>query len=165
MSKEVYIDPQCELAWEGTMDMTFQEKSAWGLLISIGLVSFFYFPAAFDIADSASHPSALAGISIAGVIALVIIEAIYHSVIAGSSGSGGSMDERDAMIDMRSERNAGYVLAIGLFWLVGHIIATHSLAEKEPVGALTIAVWILFTLTASEVAKLIFQIWDYRADA
>jgi len=147
------------------MDMTFQEKSAWGLLIGIGLVSFFYFPAAFDIADSAPHPSALIGISIAGVIALIVIEATYHAVIAGSSGSDGSMDERDAMIDMRSERNSGYVLAVGLFWLVGHIVATHSLAETEPVGALTVAVWILFVLTASEVAKLIFQIWDYRAEA
>jgi len=147
------------------MDMTFQEKSAWGLLVGIGLVSYFYFPAAFDIADSAPHPSALMGISIAGIIALIVIEATYHAVIAGSSGSDGSMDERDAMIDMRSERNAGYVLGIGLFWLVGHIIATHSLAEKEPVGALTVAVWILFVLTASEVAKLIFQVWHYRTDA
>ena len=39
------------------MDMTFQEKSAWGLLVGIGLVSYFYFPAAFDIADSASLPA------------------------------------------------------------------------------------------------------------
>ncbi len=147
------------------MDMTFQEKSAWGLLIGIGLVSFFYFPAAFDIADNAPHPASLIGISIAGVIALVVIEAIYHAVIAGASGSDGSMDERDAMIDMRSERNASYVLGIGLFWLVGHIVATHAMPEKEPVGGLTIAVWILFALTASEVAKLIFQIWYYRADA
>ena len=147
------------------MDMTFQEKSAWGLLIGIGLVSFFYFPAAFDIADSAPHGAPLIVISIAGVIALAVIEATYHAVIAVSSGSDGSLDERDAMIDMRSERNASYVLGIGLFWLVGHIIATHSFAEKEPVGALTIAIWILFVLTASEVAKLIFQIWNYRAEA
>ena len=147
------------------MDMTFQEKSAWGLLIGIGLVSLFYFPAAFDIADSAPHPAALVVISIAGVIALVVIEATYHAVIAVSSGSDGSMDERDALIDMRSERSASYVLGIGLFWLVGHIIATHLMAEKEPVGALTIAVWILFAITVSEVAKLILQIWYYRADA
>jgi len=147
------------------MDMTFQEKSAWGLLVGIGLVSYFYFPAAFDIADNAPQPASLIGISIAGVIALIVIEAIYHAVIAGSSGSDGSMDERDAMIDMRSERNASYVLGIGLFSLVGHIIATHSITGKESVGALTIAVWILFAITASEVAKLIFQIWYYRADA
>ncbi len=147
------------------MEMTFQEKSAWGLLAGIGIVSYFYFPAAFEIADTAPHPAGLIGISIAGVIALIIIEALYHAVIAGTSGSEGEMDERDVMIDMRSERNASYVLGIGLFWLVGHIIATHSIAGKEPVGALTIAVWILFAITASEVAKLIFQIWHYRADA
>ncbi len=147
------------------MDMTFQEKSAWGLLLGIGLVSFFYFPAAFDIAASGPRPIALIGISIAGVIALVIIEAIYHALIAGRSGSDGAKDERDVLIDMRSERNASYVLGVGLFWLVGHIIATHSIAEIEPVGGLTIAVWILAALTASEVAKLMLQIWYYRADA
>lgn len=148
------------------MGMTFQEKSAWGLLLGIGLVSYFYFPAAFEIAGSAPHPGRLIGVSVAGVIALIVIEAIYHAVIAGASGGDdGSMDERDVMIDMRSERNAGYVLGVGLFWLVGHIVVTHSFAEKEPVGGLTIAVWILFALTASEVAKLILQIWYYRADA
>ncbi len=147
------------------MDMTFQEKSAWGLLVGIGLVAFFYFPAAFDIAASGPRPTELIGISVAGVIALVIIEAIYHAVIAGGSGGDGAKDERDVLIDMRSERNASYVLGIGLFWLVGHIIATHSIAAREPVGGLTIAVWILCALTASEVAKLVFQIWYYRADA
>ncbi len=55
------------------------------------------------------------------------------------------------MIDMRSERNACYVLGIGLFSLVGHIIATHSITGKESVGALTIAVWILFAITRGGV--------------
>ncbi len=165
MYEYIYSESQCELAREGNMDMTFQEKSAWGLLVGIGLVSFFYFPAAFDIAASGPRPAALVGISIAGVIALVVIEAIYHAVIAGQSGIDGAKDERDVLINMRSERNASYVLGIGLFWLVGHIIATHSIDAIEPVGSLTIAVWILCALTVSEVAKLTFQIWYYRADA
>ena len=146
------------------MDLSFQEKSAWGLLIGIGIVSYFYFPAAFDIADSVPHGAPLIAISVVGVIALVIIEAIYHTVIAVSSGDTG-MDERDVLFDLKSERNAGLVLGIGLFWLVGHIIATHSIEDKVPVGGLSIAVWVLFALTVSEVAKLISQIWYYRANA
>lgn len=146
------------------MDLSFQEKSAWGLLIGIGIVSYFYFPAAFDIADSVPHGAPLIAISIGGVIALIIIEAIYHAVIAVSSGDTG-MDERDVLFDLKSERNAGLVLGIGLFWLVGHIIATHSIEDVVPVGGLSIAVWVLFALTASEVAKLISQIWYYRANA
>ena len=145
------------------MDLTFQEKSAWGLLIGIGLVSFFYFPAAFEIAGTVPHGAPLIAISVVGVVALVIIEAIYHAVIAASSGSDGSMDERDVLISMRAERNSGYVLAVGLFWLVGHIIATHSMEGREPIGALTIAVWVIAAITVSEIAKLLFQIWYYRA--
>ena len=146
------------------MDLSFQEKSAWGLLVGIGIVSYFYFPAALDIADSVPHGAPLIVISIAGVIALIIIEAIYHGVIAVSSG-GDAMDERDRLFDLKSERNAGVVLGVGLFWLVGHIIATHSIEDIDPVGGLTIAVWILFALTVSEVAKLISQICYYRINS
>lgn len=146
------------------MDMTFQEKSAWGLLIGIGIVSYFYFPAAFEIARTEPHGAPLIAISIGGVIALIIIEGIYHAVIASSSKNT-SPDERDVLFDLKSERNAGLVLGIGLFWLVGHIIATHSIGDKVPVGGLSIAVWVLFALTVAEIAKLISQIWYYRANA
>jgi len=148
------------------MDMTFQEKSAWGLLIGIGLVSYFYFPAAFDIADSVPHGAPLIAISIVGVVALVIFEAIYHACIAIPHGnSAGDGDERDRLINLKAERIGSYALGIGLFWLVGQIIATHSSERLEPMSALTIGVWILFALTASEIAKLIAQIVYYRRDA
>lgn len=143
------------------MDPSFQEKSAWGLLIGIGIVSFFYFPAAFEIANRVSHGAPLIAISVAGVIALIIIEAIYHAIIAVSS-DGGETDERDRLFDLKAERNASIALGIGLFSLVGHIIVSNSIETRVPVGGLTIAVWILFLLTISEVAKLISQIWFYR---
>lgn len=142
------------------MDLTFQEKSAWGLLAGIGVVSYFYFPAAFDVADSVPHGAPLIAISVVGVVALIIIEAIYHAFIA--AGGGDQTDERDFLIDLKSERNAGIVLVVGLLWLVGHIIATHSIGDKVPIGGLSIAVWVLFAITVSEVAKLISQIWHYR---
>ena len=146
------------------MDMTFQEKSAWGLLIGIGVVSYFYFPAAFEVAKTVPHGAPLIAISIGGVIALIIIEGIYHAVIASASKDT-SPDERDVLFDLKSERNAGLVLGVGLFWLVGHIIATHSIDDKVPVGGLSIAVWVLFALTISEAAKLVSQIWYYRTNA
>ncbi len=143
------------------MELSYQEKSAWGLLAGIGVVSWFYFPIAFDIASRVPHGAPLIAISAAGVIALVIIEAIYHAIIAVPSG-GGETDERDRLYDLRSERNASIVLGIGLFSLVGHIILSNSLEMRSPIGGLTIAVWILFALTVSEVAKLVSQIWFYR---
>lgn len=143
------------------MELSFQEKSAWGLLIGITIVSFFYFPAAFEIAGRVSHGAALIVVSVVGVIALVIIEAIYHAVIAVSS-NGGQTDERDRLFDLKAERNASIVLGVGLFSLVGHIILSNSIKAMAPIGGLTIAVWILFALTISEIAKLVSQIWFYR---
>lgn len=146
------------------MDLTFQEKSAWGLLAGIGIVSWFYFPAAFEVANRVPHGVPLIALSAVGVIALVIIEAIYHAFIAVSSRTV-EKDERDVLFDLKSERNAGYVLGIGLFTLVGHIIATHSIDDRAPVGGLTIAVWVLLALTVSEIAKLVSQICYYRFGA
>ena len=145
------------------MNMTFKEKSAWGSLVALALISYWFFPAAFDAAADAADPGRLVGISIGCIIALIIIEAIYQSVIAAAGG--GASDERDALINLKAERIAGYVLGIALFSLVGRIIVVEAFAVAQTMTALTIAVWILLTLTVSEVAKLISQIAYYRFSA
>jgi len=145
------------------MSMSFQEKSAWGSLIAIGLVAYWFFPVAFDIAGDSSDPSDLFALSIGCIVALIIVEVVYQSLIAVTASV--ESDERDAQINLRAERNSGWVLAIGLFWLVGHIVAASALDTPRPMGALLIAVWILFTLTVSEFAKLASQVWYYRVDA
>ena len=150
------------------MDMSFREKSAWGLLLGIVIVSVFYFPAAFRIVanapDGALRVGPLIAISIVGVVALVVIEVIYHAFVAGLSGSRETdqRDERDALIDLKAERNGGFALGFGLVWLVGFIV-TQSVTRAYAVpGAMEIAVYILLALTASEVAKLLSQLWYYR---
>ncbi|MBT8102335.1 MAG: hypothetical protein KJO95_05155 [Gammaproteobacteria bacterium] len=145
------------------MNMTFKEKSAWGSLVALALVSYWFFPAAFNAATYATDPAGLVAISIGCIVTLIIIEAIYQSVIAAVDGD--ASDERDALINLKAERIAGYVLGIALFTLVARIIAVEALEWVETMGALTIAVWILFTLTVSEVAKLISQIAFYRFSA
>ena len=145
------------------MDMSFQEKSAWGSLIAIGLVAFWFFPTAFEVAGDSNNPYDLFFLGIGCIVGLIIIEVVYQSVVA-VSGSAES-DERDALINLWAERNSGWVLAIGLFWLVGHIFAVSAVDVPEPMGAMLIAVWILFTLTVAEFAKLASQVWYYRADA
>jgi len=145
------------------MNMTFKEKSAWGSLVALALIAYWFFPDAFDAATYAADPGRLVGLSIGCIIALIIIEAIYQSVIAAADG--GASDERDALINLKAERIAGYVLGIALFTLVGRIIAVEAFEVAETMTALTIAVWILFTLTVSEIAKLISQIAYYRFSA
>jgi len=145
------------------MNMTFKEKSAWGSLVALGLVSYWYFPAAFAAAGKGGAAAELIAISIGCVIALVIIESIYHVVVASKSDS--VQDERDVFINLKAERIAGFALGIGLFTLVGQIIANEAIdaiTPAETMTALTIAVWILFVLTASEIVKLISRIAYYR---
>jgi len=147
------------------MDMSFKEKSAWGLLLGIVLVSVFYFPAAFGIvADVPAGPSRavpLITISVVGIIALVLIEVIYHAFVAGLSGRAAG-DERDALIDLKAERNGGFALGFGLVWLVGDIVTRSVVAAATVPEAMEIAVYILLALTASEVARLLSQLWYYR---
>ena len=145
------------------MDMTYREKSAWGSLVALGLVSVWYFPRAFGAAEHTDDPAGLFFVSIACIVALIVIEAVYHAVIAVKGGE--ATDERDTLIDLKSERIAGYALAVGLFWLVGRIVATTAFSVDEPPGPLLIAVWILFALTASEFVKLLSKVCYYRADA
>jgi len=143
------------------MDLSFQEKSAWGLLAGILVVSAFYFPAALNIVEYAGNPIALIAISVVGVVALIIIETIYHAVIALAGGD--ETDERDALIDLKAERNAGFVLGLALFVLVGHIIVVSIVPHAPQLSVLLVGVYIIAALTLSEVAKLVSQIWYYRA--
>ena len=145
------------------MNMSFQEKSAWGLLAGLVVMSFWYFPKAFTIAQHAYNPVALVAISVVCVIGLVIFEAVYHGVIAVSGGD--EIDERDRLIDMKAERNAGLILGIALFVLIGRIIATTAVPDLGQMTPLVIAVWIMLAITVSEISKLLFQLWYYRTGA
>lgn len=145
------------------MDLSFQEKSAWGLLAGILLISAFYFPEALHAAGEPGSPMRLLGLSIAGVIALVVIEGVYHAIIAATGGD--ETDERDRLISMKAERNAGFALGFALFCIVGHIIAQSILSEGAEPEALRIAVLILAALTFSEVVKLACEIGYQRVGA
>ena len=143
--------------------MNFSEKSAWGLLAGIGVMSWWYFPRAFAVADSSGDPMALGAISVVCVVGLILFEVIYHAVIAG--GGGDEADERDRLFDMKAERNAGIVLGVALFLLVGRILAITAVPELGTMTPLVIAVWIILAITISEISKVLWQIWYYRSGA
>ena len=145
------------------MDLTFEEKSAWGTLAALVIAGLWYFPKAFIVVRVSNNPIALIAISAIWVIILVIIEVIYHTVIAAAApGDADKTDERDRLINLKAERNASFVLGIGLLWLVAWIV-TQSVIPANPVPQpLEIVVLILFALTLSEIAKLTSQIWHYR---
>ena len=145
------------------MDLSFEEKSAWGSLLGLGLVAYWYFPKAFAIAIRTNDAADIVVISVVCIVALIIIEAIYQSIIAVRGGE--DRDERDALIDLKAELVASYVLSIGMFLLVARIFAASLGDRVDSMGTLLIAVCILFALTVSEISKLITQVWYYRSDA
>ena len=145
------------------MNLSFEEKSAWGSLLGLGLVAYWYFPKAFDIASRTNDAADIVVISVVCIVALIIIEATYRSIIAVRGGE--DRDERDALIDLKAELVASYVLSIGMFLLIARIFAASLGDRVDPMGTLLIAVCILFALTVSEISKLIMQVWYYRSDA
>ncbi|MDX1481947.1 MAG: hypothetical protein R3315_09740 [Woeseiaceae bacterium] len=142
------------------MDLSFQEKSAWGLLAGILVVAAFYFPRALAIVEYSGNPVALIAISVVGVVAIVVIEVIYHALISVAGGT--ATDERDRLIDLRSERIGGFALGIALFTIVAHVIGQTVLAGGLAPSGLLVAVYIIGALTIAEVVKLASQIWIYR---
>lgn len=145
------------------MDLSFQEKSALGLLIGLGVVSFYFFPAAFEIVEQGDEARSLVGLMIGGIIVLVLIEIAYHALIAMvSTKTADASDERDKLIDLKAERNAGFVLGFALFTLVGFIVLQSEIGAYPVPSPLGIAVWIMLAITVSEISKLASQIWYYR---
>ena len=145
------------------MDMSFKEKSAWGLLLGILVVSAFFFPTAIGAVEFSESPWGLLRLSIVGVVALVVIEVIYQGVITGGSQRNSKSDERDELIDLKAERIASFSLGFSLIWIVVRIIATTGIDAMIAPNVLMVAVWILAALTLSEIVKLASVIWHYRA--
>lgn len=145
------------------MDLTFEEKSAWGSMAGIVLAGLWYFPKAFAVVRTSNNALALIGVSVGWVVLLLIVEVVYHKFIASVSPHDvGVTDERDRTISLKAERNAGFALGFCLFTLVGWIVAQSVLQAYPVPQPLEIVVLILLAITASEVAKLASQIWQYR---
>jgi len=102
-------------------------------------------------------------IFVIGVI--IVIEIVYHSIIAARSGVESS-DERDKEFNLKADRLSGYVLAIGIVLITGHILIRSAIAGAPPVpSSLLVSVYLMLALTVSEASKLVTQIWYYRVNA
>ena len=94
--------------------MSFREKSAWISLISILVVSgFFFLHVPWTVSPSAS--AALVHGMMYCILALVIIEVVAHIVVAirAPEDAQAPKDERERLIDLRATRVSHYVYVIG----------------------------------------------------
>jgi len=110
---------------------------------------------------------AFTGLSVAAVIMIVVLQVAGHILIAVASKAEGG-DERDRLIEMRSDQVLGIVLGIGVISTVGHILAAGFL-EQPSVVALASPFGILNLLVASlviaEICACATRIWLYRRGA
>lgn len=114
------------------MDLSFQEKSLWLMFGSLVTVFLFYFGTVLPSEAVDVLPQQI-GTFVLALIILVVMQIAGHIVIAIVDRRA-ETDERDRLVQLKGTRNAGYVLATGVFLALcsalmseGNFIFTHVL--------------------------------------
>ena len=114
------------------MDLSFREKSLWLMFVTL-IASFgFYFMTALPPGAADVVPQQVV-LFVVAVVLLVIMQIVGHILIAVVDRRADT-DERDRLIELKGTRNAGYVLATGVFLSLcaalvtdGNFVFTHLL--------------------------------------
>jgi len=151
------------------MIISFQEKSTWISLLATSAVAAWFFSRSIPLVFAADLPNqeqlgAFTRLSVAAVVMLVLLQIVAHILLAIVS-TAEDADERDALINMRSDQVGGIVLGVGVFSTIAHILAA-GFVEQESIVALGSPFGILNMLVASlVVAELVacpVRVWMYR---
>lgn len=146
------------------MDLSFQEKSVWGSIVSLVAVYGWYVKELLS-AYPAIDASLMAGLLLTVVVLIIVIEAALHIAIAIRSRPAPE-DERDRLIQTRAHRNAYYVLAVGTVVAIGQVVigeamnATSSVITLE--RSLLAANILLLAFVLAELVALGSQLVYYR---
>ena len=134
------------------MNVSFQEKSLWLMLISLMLGFGFYFVTVLPTTTANLMPDHVVFFVLAVVI-LVITQVVGHIIIVDFDHHT-KTDERDQLIELKGTRNGAYVLATGVFLALcaalfteGNFIFTHVL----------LGFWVL-----AQLVTLASQLFLYR---
>lgn len=141
--------------------MSYQEKSAWVCLAATLVVFVPYFTYIFMLPVATLTGATLAA-GIAAVVAMIVITAVGHAVIALQTED--KRDERDVLIETKSYRNAYWVLATGVMVVAAALYLrafNPALAANTPLLMLA-ANAILLCFVLAEVTSRIRQIVLYR---
>ncbi len=137
------------------MDLSYQEKSILGSLLAVAVVFGYYFASVLrDIGRPEFDGNSLPiGRLVLAVVAIVVIEIVYHIVLALESKPE-PKDERDTLIASKAYRNAYFVLSTGIFM----VMCAVMLAFKPFLTVnLVLFVWVL-----AELAQFATQLFYYR---
>ncbi len=145
------------------MDLSYQEKSILGSLLSMVVVYGYYFSRALNDIGRADFASRTIGRLIFTVVAIVVIEIVYHIVLALETGVE-PKDERDVLIERKAYRNAYLSLATGAWLMITYAIAAGLLSDTAQsilTPFLTVNL-LLLAMVAAELTKLLTQLFYYR---
>jgi len=142
--------------------MSFQEKSAWGTLISLLVVGALYASSLLNLwrADQ-FHLASTFGLTVGFTILLVILLVGYHILVAAITGAQDE-DERDRLIGWRSGSAGGLVLGFGVITVVGHIIVGGMFDSTFAQSPAAIANTLLLAIFLSNIVELGLTIWFHR---
>ncbi len=136
--------------------MSFREKSAWVSLITYALVFGSYFLTIWQVWDERWERGQSLGLMIGAIVTLVILAVIFNTALAlfFPHEADACADEREVLIELKSERIASYTLTALLVCLIGTLMVGWNpfLVANLMMGAMVIA----------EVIKDIAQIAYYR---
>ena len=144
------------------MDLSYQEKSILGSLLAMVVVYSYYFAGTLRNMGRADFNGGSLGRLIFTVIAIIVIEIVYHIVLAIEGGVE-RKDERDILIESRAYRNAYLTLATGASLVIACAIVAGlaGAARIQLTPFLAVNVLLLFMVIA-EVAKSLTQLFYYR---
>jgi bacteriorhodopsin len=147
------------------MDMSYQEKSILGSLLAMVVVYGYYFTSALRHLDQSAFDGGSIGRLLFTVIAIVVIEIVYHIVLAIESKPE-PKDERDLLIEGKAYRNAYFVVATGAALVIGYVIVVTLVRDAAPTRIvatpfLLVNAMLLFMVLA-ELMKLATQLLFYR---
>jgi hypothetical protein len=134
--------------------VTFIEKSTLATTLSLVVVFGAYFALVLGpVAASPDRQGAFTGLLIAATVALTILAAVSHIVLAVlfRTQANAGPNERDRLIALRSERLSGYILAVGMF--AGVVLAMLETTAFWIAQAL-LAAWVIAEVTEG-TSKLI----------
>lgn len=148
-------------------ELSFREKSIWGTLVCTGVIAVWYFWTVVEMLAAGSVDLvALGKVAVFLIIFFIIVEIVFHAAMAAWAprGSQEDMDERDRLIELKSERVSGLLLGIGVALTVGHIVLNAIFGSPSNSPFVT-ANLLLFSLTVAEIGKYASQLVFYQRGA
>ncbi len=140
------------------MDLSYQEKSILGSLLAMLVIYGYYFSTTLRHLGQPGFEGETLGRLIGTVIALIVVEVVYHIVLAIESRPE-PKDERDVLIECKAYRNAylllstlGALLILYFIFLGGRIGLTPYLSVNL----------LLLAMVAGELTKYLTQLFYYR---